>query len=136
MVVQCCTCLQWSNMNHFLSKSPLGCICFTISMPLIGPCVDILNKKLLRLPCHGKCYIGCNCKDITSWAPRFDEWSLCFHYQILDCPFGFECLEISKGRTFPTTNQIPTLATWVVIHPMPNNLRCNKYLTTSQHGNG
>ncbi len=44
MVVQCCTCLHWLNINHFPSKSPLGYICLIISMNMCGH----LEQKTLK----------------------------------------------------------------------------------------
>lgn len=44
MVVQYCTHLQWSYINHGPYESLHAYINFKVSMPLIGSCMNILNK--------------------------------------------------------------------------------------------
>ncbi len=96
--------------------------------------MGILIEKHLRLHCLKKiCSFGCNCKDHLLNS-KFDQWSICFYYQALDCSFGFKCLESSKGKLFQRKIKIPPLATWLRFITMFNNIKCSKYLT-GQHGN-
>jgi hypothetical protein len=82
------------------SKSPIGCTHLIVSTTLVRLCVGILIEKHLRLRYLKKiCYFRCNCKEHLLNS-KFDQWSICFYYQALDCSFGFKCLESSKGKLF------------------------------------